>query len=88
MTDEAVAEDAMADDTMADDTMADEAGTETAASDAMTSEEAETTAPPPAPVIVTEPVTRAPSVFDGILPPDVIDMIPSMGGGLGSHSSC
>jgi pilus assembly protein FimV len=83
MTDEAVAEDAMADDTMADDTMADEAGTETAASDAMTSEEAETTAPPPAPVIVTEPVTRAPSVFDGILPPDVIDMIPSMGGILG-----
>jgi len=67
------------DDAMADDTMADESETETAAADAMTSEEAETTAPPPAPVIVTEPVTRAPSVFDGILPPDVIDMIPSMG---------
>ncbi len=32
---------------------------------------------PPAPVIVTQP-TRAPSIFDGLLPPDVIDMIPSM----------
>ena len=46
----------------------------------MMTEEAETeaTVPPPAPVIVTEPVTRAASIFDGILPPDVIDMIPSM----------
>ncbi len=34
--------------------------------------------PPPAPVIVTEPVSRSPSMFDGILPPDIIDMIPSM----------
>jgi pilus assembly protein FimV len=83
MTDDTMAEDAMADDTMADDTMADESGTETAAADTMTSEEAETTAPPPAPVIVTEPMTRAPSVFDGILPPDVIDMIPSMDSILG-----
>lgn len=74
--------DAAADETMADDTMADEAATETASTDGMMTEEAEaeTTAPSPAPVIVTEPVTRAPSIFDGILPPDVIDMIPSMGG--------
>ncbi len=45
----------------------------------MTSEPAdsEVTAPP-APVIITEPVTRSPSIFDGILPPSVIDMIPSM----------
>jgi len=34
--------------------------------------------PPPAPVIVTETSVRQPSIFDGILPPDVIDMIPSM----------
>ncbi len=34
--------------------------------------------PPPAPVIVTESKVREPSIFDGILPPDVIDMIPSM----------
>ncbi len=49
--------------------------------------------PPPAPVIVTQPVSREPSIFDGILPPDIIDMIPSMpdlggiggiGGGFGS----
>ena len=33
---------------------------------------------PPAPVIITETAVREPSIFDGILPPDVIDMIPSM----------
>ena len=78
----AASDDAMTDDTMADDTMADEAVTETASTDGMMTEEAEaeTTVPPPAPVIVTESVTRAPSIFDGILPPDVIDMIPSMDG--------
>jgi pilus assembly protein FimV len=71
---------AASDDAMADDTMADEAETESASTDGMMTEEAETetTVPPPAPVIVTEPVTRAPSIFDGILPPDIIDMIPSM----------
>jgi pilus assembly protein FimV len=76
----AASDDAMTDEAGADDTMADDAVTETASTDGMTTEEAETetTAPPPAPVIVTEPVTRAPSIFDGILPPDVIDMIPSM----------
>jgi len=82
MTDDAAAEDAGVDAAMADDAMADEAVTETASTDEMMTEEAEaeTTVPPPAPVIVTEPVTRAPSIFDGILPPDVIDMIPSMDG--------
>ena len=43
-----------------------------------TTAESETVVLPPAPVIVTPPVTRQPSIFDGILPPDVIDMIPSM----------
>jgi len=78
--DDTMADDTMADDTMADDTMADEAVTETASTDGMMTEEAEaeTTVTPPAPVIVTEPVTRAASIFDGILPPDIIDMIPSM----------
>jgi len=79
-SDDAMTDEAVVDDTMADDTMADEAVTETASSDGMMAEEAETetTVQPPAPVIVTEPVTRAPSIFDGILPPDIIDMIPSM----------
>jgi len=34
--------------------------------------------PPPAPVIVTAPVSRSASMFDGILPPDIIDLIPSL----------
>lgn len=35
---------------------------------------------PPAPVIVTETQQKEPSIFDGILPPGVINMIPSMSG--------
>jgi pilus assembly protein FimV len=71
VSDEAMAEDTMAD-SMAEDTMADDSVAES------TTAESETVVPPPAPVIVTPPVTRQPSIFDGILPPDVIDMIPSM----------
>jgi len=71
VSDEAMTEDAMTD-SMADDTMADD----TAAGP--TTAESETVVPPPAPVIVTPPMTRQPSIFDGILPPDIIDMIPSM----------
>jgi pilus assembly protein FimV len=76
---------AASDDTMTDDTLVDESSTETASTDATMTEEAETevTVPPPAPVIVTEPATRAASIFDGILPPDVIDMIPSLDSILG-----
>lgn len=37
--------------------------------------------PPPAPVIITEPTSSSGgSMLDGILPQDVVDMIPSMGG--------
>lgn len=39
---------------------------------------------PPAPVIVTEAEQKEPSIFDGILPPGVIDLIPSMSGLLGN----
>ena len=75
MADEIMGEDAMADDAMGEDAMTGDAMTE----DAMTAEDTtETVVPPPAPVIVTETVTREPSIFDGILPPSVIDMIPSM----------
>ena len=83
MSDDTMAEDAMTDDAMGDDAMAEDALTddamteETPAADEMAAEETEQ-APPPAPVVVTEPVTRAPSIFDGILPPEIIDMIPSM----------
>jgi len=65
--------------------LTDDALAETAGTDGMMTEEAETeaTVPPPAPVIVTPPATRASSIFDGILPPDIIDMIPSMSGILG-----
>jgi pilus assembly protein FimV len=74
-------EQAVVDDTA----VADDALAETAGTDGMMTEEAETeaTVPPPAPVIVAPPVTRTPSIFDGILPPDIIDMIPSMSGILG-----
>jgi pilus assembly protein FimV len=75
----AASDDALVDDdTLTDDTMAEEAVTETASTDGMMTEEADTEPTVPAPVIVTEPVARAPSIFDGILPPDIIDMIPSM----------
>jgi len=75
----------VSEDTLTEDTMTDETSSEIAAStDEMISDEAETeaTVSPPAPAIVTEP-TRVPSIFDGILPPNIIDMIPSMSGLLG-----
>jgi len=80
VVEEAVSEDAMTDDTLSDDTLSDDTLTEEASADEMTDEstQSEITVPPPAPVILTEPVSRAPSIFDGILPPDIIDMIPSM----------
>jgi pilus assembly protein FimV len=76
--------DGAAADSVSEDMLADETLVETAGTDEMMSDEAETeaTVPPPAPVIVTQP-TRAPSIFDGILPPDIIAMIPSMSGVLG-----
>ena len=70
MTDDAMQEEGMTDDAMTGDAMTDDGMTEEAAT--------ETTTAPPSPVIVTPPVTREPSIFDGILPPDIIDMIPSM----------
>ncbi len=77
-----VSDEMVSDETTTEPAMADEGFTdEGVAEDTMAEDEA--VAPPPAPVIVTEPVTRAPSIFDGILPPEIIDMIPSMGGLLG-----
>lgn len=46
--------------------------------------EEEAVVAPPAPVIVTEMQQKEPSIFDGILPPGVIDLIPSMSGLLGN----
>jgi len=74
-TDETMTDDGMSEDTMSEDTVTAETGTdEVVVQDAETDE----VAPPPAPVIVTEPATRKPSIFDGLLPPEVVDMIPSM----------
>ena len=68
--DEIVSEDTMTDDQVAD------TGTDEMVDDEV---QEEAVVPPPAPVAVTEPATtRAPSIFDGLLPPEVIDMIPSM----------
>ena len=66
--DKIVSEDAMTDDQVA------------AATDEMVDDEVqeETVVPPPAPVVPEPATTRAPSIFDGLLPPEVIDMIPSM----------
>jgi pilus assembly protein FimV len=61
----------------------DDSTVEATGADGMMTEEAETGSTVPVPVIVTESVTRASSIFDGILPPDIIDMIPSMDGILG-----
>ena len=70
VTDETVSEDTMADDQVA------EAGTDEMVDDEVKEEPVVT---PPAPVVAPEPATtRAPSIFDGLLPPEVIDMIPSM----------
>ncbi len=74
VSDEAISEEveesdaATTDDGMAEDETTEEAAPETGI----------TTVAPPAPVIVTEPVKREPSILDGILPPNIIDMIPSM----------
>ena len=78
--DEAVTEQAATDDTMADDDMSEDTVTAETGTDGMAVQDAETdeVVPPPAPVIVTEPATRVPSIFDGLLPPEVVDMIPSM----------
>jgi pilus assembly protein FimV len=74
----------MSDDTLTDDTLDEDSSTEIASADEMTEEAStETSEPTPVPMIVSEPVMRAPSIFDGILPPDVIDMIPSLDGILG-----
>ncbi|MCP4387034.1 MAG: hypothetical protein GY802_01965, partial [Gammaproteobacteria bacterium] len=70
-SDEMVSDEAMPEDSMPA-TMTEDAVAESA------SDESETSVPPPAPVIVTPPAAREPSMFDGILPPDIIDMIPSM----------
>ncbi len=50
--------------------------------DQMTDDETEstTTVAPPAPVIITESASASGSMLDGILPPSVTDMIPSMDG--------
>jgi pilus assembly protein FimV len=80
VTEQAVTEDTMTDDTMTEDSVSDDTVTAEAGTDGMAAQDAETddVAPPPAPVIVTEPATRTPSIFDGLLPPEVVDMIPSM----------
>lgn len=62
---------------MTDDGMTEEAMTEKPITDEAAPEPQ--VAPPPAPVIVAPPV-RQPSIFDGILPPEIIDMIPDFGG--------
>ncbi|MCP4768487.1 MAG: hypothetical protein GY875_19745 [Gammaproteobacteria bacterium] len=79
--DSAVADDGMESDEVVDET----APVEPAESDQMTDDEAQTSSvtPPPAPVIVTEPATRSSSVFDGILPQSIIDMIAPITGLLG-----
>ena len=82
MADDSMADESMTDDTLAEDTMVEESSTETAGTDEMTEEvEADTAAPTPA--VLPQPAMREPSIFDGILPPDVIDMIPSLDGILG-----
>ncbi len=79
--DEALVEDEMVSDEMADDTMADDEmlDDELAADETAVTEESETTAPAPPPVVITEPA-REPSMLDGILPPEIVDMLPSLGG--------
>jgi pilus assembly protein FimV len=79
-TDETMTDDGMSDDGMSDDSMSEDTVTEETGTDGVAVQDAETdeVAPPPAPVIVTEPATRKPSIFDGLLPPAVVDMIPSM----------
>ncbi len=76
MTSDEMASDEMASDEMVDDEMADD---EMVADDSATTEESDAVSPPPAPVIITEPA-REPSMLDGILPPEIVDALPSLGG--------
>ena len=80
--DSAATEDDMVSDELVDET----APVEQSESDQMTDDEAQTSSviPPPAPVIVTEPATRSSSIFDGILPQSIIDMIAPIAGLLGN----
>jgi len=75
--------DATESDEMASDEMVEEQPLVAAADDdQMVDEEAESSAvvPSPAPVIITESTDASGgSMLDGILPPDILDMIPSMG---------
>ncbi len=76
----------VSDDSMTDeDVMDDSQPVEQAESEQMTEDEmqAGSETPPPAPVIVTEPATRSSSIFDGILPQSIIDMIAPVAGLLG-----
>ncbi len=88
MTEDSQAGDPGTDEMTSDEIVLDEIVSDEIVSDEMVAEalESETAVAPPAPVIVTETTTRSPSIFDGFLPPDIIDMIPtmpSMGGILG-----
>lgn len=48
---------------------------------------AQDTVVPPVPVIITEPVSDSPSMLDGIIPPEILDMIPDLGGVMPSMDS-
>jgi pilus assembly protein FimV len=71
VSDEPATEEMVSDEALTEDVMTDQMAEDTTA-------ESEAVVPPPAPVIVTPPVAIEPSIFDGILPPDIIAMIPSM----------
>lgn len=51
---------------------------ETATEDTLVDDTAAAGQTPPAPIIITPPVTPSASMFDGILPADIIDLIPSL----------
>ena len=51
---------------------------ETATEDMLVEDTAGAGQTPPAPIIITPPVTPSASMFDGILPADIIDLIPSL----------
>ncbi|MCP4469208.1 MAG: hypothetical protein GY815_00725 [Gammaproteobacteria bacterium] len=79
--DSAASEDGIASDEVVDET----APVDQAESDQMADDESQTSAvtAPPAPVIVTQPASRSSSIFDGILPQNIIDMIAPIAGLLG-----
>jgi pilus assembly protein FimV len=69
--------------TASDGMVNDESGSgEAASSNQMAEDEVVKPAPPPAPVIVSQPASSD-SMLDGILPADIADMIPSVDGVLG-----